>query len=45
VVEQWLERCASLLDGFEEEVYRRTSSADGAAPLGSPERRPLDRSR
>ena len=45
VVEQWLERCASLRDGFEEEVYRRTSSADGAAPLGSPERRPLDRSR
>jgi hypothetical protein len=44
-VEQWLERCAGLLDGFEEEVYRRASSADGAAPLASPERRPLDRSR
>jgi hypothetical protein len=24
-VEQWLERCAGLLDGFEEEVYRRST--------------------
>ncbi len=44
-VEEWLERCAGLLDGFEEEVYRRSTSDDGAEPLARPRQPPLGRSR
>ena len=39
-VEVWLERCQTLLAGFEEEVYRRTGSEDSLdpAPEGGPSR-------
>lgn len=33
-VERWLVRCQELLDGFEEEVYRRTTPDGPAAELG-----------
>ncbi len=46
-VEAWLERCQDALAGFEEEVYRRTSSDEdmdtskGAAPASSTATEPL----